>query len=256
MLERTASHLRWTFTIASLAISSWPSELASLKDFYRLIDLKNKMKDGHLPYSPAAGTSGVSLEVRYDSQARVVVPLHIFTGRNIYFNYPSGKSERDALKDVSFSIKAGQLVIIVGTNGSGKSTILKLLTRFYDVASGTILVDGHPIQDYQIADLRSVTASLTQEHTIFPLSLSENIGIGSPSSATDLDKIKQAAKSAGAQGIIDNFTEGYDTILEPISTAYLSYAATGNEALEAEYKKMEKATAVSGTSYSSVGCVC
>jgi ABC-type multidrug transport system fused ATPase/permease subunit len=106
------------------------------------------------------------------------------------------------LKNVSFSITAGQLVVIVGANGSGKSTILKLLTRCYDATSGTVLVDGNPIEDYQIADLRSVTASLTQEHTIFPLSLSENIGIGSPSSATDLDKITQAAKSAGAQDVI------------------------------------------------------
>ncbi|OAX39483.1 P-loop containing nucleoside triphosphate hydrolase protein [Rhizopogon vinicolor AM-OR11-026] len=229
MLEQTASHLRWTFYVATLTISVWPGELASLKNFYRLIDLRNKMKDGNMPYSPAAGASGVSLEVR-----------------NVSFSYPSGKSERDALKDVSFSIKAGQLVVIVGTNGSGKSTILKLLTRSYDATSGTILVDGHPIQDYQIADLRSATANLTQEHTIFPLSLSENIGIGSPSSATNLDRISQAAKLAGAQGIVENFTEGYDTTLEPIRTAYLSYAARGNEALEAEYAKMDKATAVSG----------
>lgn len=177
----------------------------------------------------AAGALGVSLEVR-----------------NVSFNYPGAKSERDALKDVSFSIKAGQLVVIVGANGSGKSTILKLLTRCYDATSGTVLVDGTPIKDYQIADLRSVTASLTQEHTIFPLSLSENIGIGSPSSATNLDKITQAAKLAGAQDVIENFTNGYDTVLEPVKTASLSYTGRGNEVLEKEYEKMEKSTNVSG----------
>ncbi|KAJ8594639.1 P-loop containing nucleoside triphosphate hydrolase protein [Rhizopogon salebrosus TDB-379] len=229
MLEQTTTHIRWTFAVASLAITFWPSELATLRNFYRLIDLSSKMKDGHMPYSPAAGASGVSLEVR-----------------NVFFSYPSGKSERDALKDISFSIKAGQLVVIVGTNGSGKSTILKLLTRCYDATSGTILVDGHPIQDYRIADLRSVTANVTQEHTIFPLSLSENIGIGSPSSVTDLEKINQAADLAGARGIIENFTEGYDTVLEPVRSASLSYAARGNEALVAEYEKMDKKTAVSG----------
>lgn len=145
-------------------------------------------------------------------------------------------------------------MVIVGTNGSGKSTILKLLTRCYDATSGTILIDGHPIQDYQIADLRSATAILTQEHTIFPLSLSENIGIGSPSSVTDPDKINHAAKLAGAQGIIENFTDGYDTVLEPVRSAYLSYAGRGNEELEAEYKKMDKQTAVSGTPHSLVRC--
>jgi ABC-type multidrug transport system fused ATPase/permease subunit len=180
----------------------------------------------------------------------VAALLHLFNDRNVSFNYPGAKSERDALKNVSFSIAAGQLVVIVGANGSGKSTILKLLTRCYDATSGTVLVDGNPIEDYQIADLRSVTASLTQEHTIFPLSLSENIGIGSPSSATDLDKITQAAKSAGAQDVIENFTNGYDTVLEPVKTAYLSYTGRGNEALEKEYEMMEKSTNVSGTSHS------
>ncbi|KAG1759993.1 P-loop containing nucleoside triphosphate hydrolase protein [Suillus occidentalis] len=131
----------------------------------------------------------------------------------------------------------GPVVVIVGANGSGKSTILKLLTRCYDATSGTVLVDGNSIKDYQIADLRSVTASLTQEHTIFPLSLSENIGIGSPSSVTDHDKITQAAKTS---------PDGYDTVLEPVRTAYLSCSGRGNEALEKEYEKMEKATNVSG----------
>ncbi|KAG2750620.1 P-loop containing nucleoside triphosphate hydrolase protein [Suillus brevipes Sb2] len=229
MLEQATTRLRYTFSFARHILTFWPGELASLKNFYRLLDLENKMKDGCMPYSPAAGASGLSLEVR-----------------DVSFNYPGAKSERDALKSVSFSIKAGQLVVIVGANGSGKSTILKLLTRCYDVTSGTVLVDGNPIKDYQIADLRSVTASLTQEHTIFPLSLSENIGIGSPSSVTDHDKITQAAKLAGAQDVIQNFTNGYDTVLEPVRTAYLSYTGRGNEALEKEYEKMEKATNVSG----------
>ncbi|KIK41413.1 hypothetical protein CY34DRAFT_806075 [Suillus luteus UH-Slu-Lm8-n1] len=229
MLEQATTRLRYTFSFARHILTFWPSELANLKNFYRVLDLENKMKDGCMPYSPADGASGLSLEVR-----------------DVSFNYPGAKSERDALKNVSFSIKAGQLVVIVGANGSGKSTILKLLTRCYDATSGTVLVDGNPIEDYQIADLRSVTASLTQEHTIFPLSLSENIGIGSPSSVTDHDKITQAAKLAGAQDVIKNFTDGYDTILEPVKTAYLSYTGRGNEALEKEYEKMEKSTNVSG----------
>ncbi|KAG2366063.1 P-loop containing nucleoside triphosphate hydrolase protein [Suillus spraguei] len=229
MLEQTATRLRYTFSFARHMITVYPSELTSLKNFYRVLDLKNKMKDGCMPYSPAADTSGVSLEVR-----------------NVSFNYPGAKSERDALKDVSLSIKPGQLVVIVGANGSGKSTILKLLTRCYDATSGTVLFDGNPIEDYKIADLRSVTASLTQEHTIFPLSMSENIGIGSPGSSRDLDKITQAAKLAGAQDVIENFTDGYDTVLEPIKTAHLSYRGRGNEVLKKEYEKMEKTTNVSG----------
>ncbi|KAG1855124.1 P-loop containing nucleoside triphosphate hydrolase protein [Suillus tomentosus] len=229
MLQQTATRLRYTFIFAKRIITIYPIELAGLNNFYRLLDLKNKMKDGCMPYSPAAGSSGLSLEVR-----------------NVSFNYPGAKSERDALKDVSFSIKAGQLVVIVGANGSGKSTILKLLTRYYDTTSGTVLIDGNPIEDYRIADLRSVTASLTQEHTLFPLSMSENIGIGSPSSVTNLEKIAQAAKLAGAQDVIQNFTDGYDTVLEPVKTAQISLTGRRNEDLKKEYEKMEKTTNVSG----------
>ncbi|KAG1794733.1 P-loop containing nucleoside triphosphate hydrolase protein [Suillus variegatus] len=229
MLQQTATRIRYTFISVKHIITIYPIELAGLNNFYRLLDLKNKMKDGCMPYSPAVGSSGLSLEVR-----------------NVSFNYPGAKSERDALKDVSFSIKAGQLVVIVGANGSGKSTILKLLTRYYDTTSGTVLIDGNPIQDYRIADLRSVTASLTQEHTLFPLSMSENIGIGSPSSVANLDKIAQAAKLAGAQDVIENFTDGYDTVLEPVKTAQISLTGRGNEDLKKEYEKMEKTTNVSG----------
>ncbi|KAG1899784.1 uncharacterized protein F5891DRAFT_1036549 [Suillus fuscotomentosus] len=238
MLQQTATRLRYTFIFAKRIITIYPIELAGLNNFYRLLDLKNKMKDGCMPYSPAAGSSGLSLEVR-----------------NVSFNYPGAKSERDALKDVSFSIKAGQLVVIVGANGSGKSTILKLLTRYYDTTSGTVVIDGNPIEDYRIADLRSVTASLTQEHTLFPLSMSENIGIGSPSSVTNLEKIAQAAKLAGAQDVIQNFTDGYDTVLEPVKTAQISLTGRRNEDLKKEYEKMEKTTNVSGTSHSLGWCV-
>ncbi|KAG2091008.1 uncharacterized protein F5147DRAFT_780120 [Suillus discolor] len=241
MLEQAATRLRYTFTFAKHIINFYPTELANLNNFYRLLDLKSKMKDGCMPYSPAAGSFGslVRSSVRISSLCAVAL-LHIFIDRNVSFNYPGAKSERDALKDVSFSIKAGQLVVIVGANGSGKSTILKLLTRYYDTTSGTVLIDGNPIQDYRIADLRSVTASLTQEHTLFPLSMSENIGIGSPSSVTNLDKIARAAKLAGAQDVIENFTEGYDTVLEPVKTAQISRTGRGNEVLKKEYEKMEK----------------
>jgi ABC-type multidrug transport system fused ATPase/permease subunit len=255
MLEQATTRLRYTFSFARHILTFWPSELANLKNFYRVLDLENKMKDGCMPYSPADGASGLSLEVRYESQVLCSCSSSSFIDRDVSFNYPGAKSERDALKNVSFSIKAGQLVVIVGANGSGKSTILKLLTRCYDATSGTVLIDGNPIEDYQIADLRSVTASLTQEHTIFPLSLSENIGIGSPSSVTDHDKITQAAKLAGAQDVIKNFTDGYDTVLEPVKTAYLSYTGRGNEALEKEYEKMEKSTNVSGASHSLGWCM-
>lgn len=146
-----------------------------------------------------------------------------FELRNVSFSYPGSKSLTGALKDVSFSIKPGQLVIIVGANGSGKSTIIKLLTRLYDVTSGEILVDGLPIQDYKISDLHDATATLTQNNHIYPLSLAKNIGLGCPASVEDTEMVKEAAKQGGADELIDNLAEGFDTTLDPVRTAYSSW---------------------------------
>lgn len=78
MLQQVATSLRWTFAFATMTMTRWPGEMASLKNFYRLIDLKNKMKDGCMPYSPEAGASGVSLEVRYESQVSCGCSLSSF----------------------------------------------------------------------------------------------------------------------------------------------------------------------------------
>lgn len=78
-------------------------------------------------------------------------------------------------------IPSSSLVVIVGENGSGKSSIVKLLTQLYAPTSGSILIDGVDSICYREDDLYAATALLTQDHTIFPLSISENIGIGDPS---------------------------------------------------------------------------
>lgn len=172
----------------------------------------------------------------------------IYAPRNISFSYPSSHSERATLCDVSFTIQPGQLVVIVGTNGSGKSTIIKLLSRFYEHTSGSILIDGIPIEEYRMEELRKGIAMLTQEHQLFPLSIEENIKLGSSEAEAmdDQQKIRESVLAAGAEGIVKNFSDGYDTVLEPVKTGYLSYAGQGNRELEAIQNKLEKPTSISG----------
>lgn len=172
----------------------------------------------------------------------------ICVSRDVSFSYPSSGSERAALSGVSFTIQPGQLVVIVGANGSGKSTIIKLLSRFYEPTSGSILIDGIPIEEYRMDELRKGIAMLTQEHQLFPLSAEENIKLGSSEAEAmdDQEKIKESVLAAGAEGVVKNFSNGYDTVLEPVKTGYLSYAGQGNRELEAIQQNLDKPTSISG----------
>jgi ABC-type multidrug transport system fused ATPase/permease subunit len=146
---------------------------------------------------------------------------------------------------VSFSIKAGQLVVIVGPNGSGKSTIVKMLNRLYDPTSGEVLLDGQPMNSYRISDLRQATADLTQDHTLYPLSIRENIGLGHPPCVSDMELIIQSAKLGGAYDFISKFEQGFDTTLHPIQTARLINRG-GAHPLKEMSDKLEKQLEVSG----------
>jgi hypothetical protein len=167
--------------------------------------------------------------------------------RNISFAYPGEKSKENALRDISFHIPAGSLTVIVGANGSGKSTIIKLLTRMYDADAGALLVDGLPIQRFRVADLRQAQATLTQEHRLYPLSLAENIGLGYAEHVDDTGMIMQAARDGGAAGVLDKLKNGKDTILHPVQTAFgYQLDDEKHKTLKEVLGKLEKATEVSG----------
>lgn len=165
------------------------------------------------------------------------------------FAYPGGKSKDNAIKNVSLKIPAGHLVVIVGANGSGKSTIIKLLNRLYDVDSGEILVDGLPIKSYRISDLRRVQALLTQDHKLYPLSLAENIGLGNPDRIHDQEMINQAAEAGGASDVISKLNDGIQTILSPVKTAQGPHLdKEKHKKLKSILDGLEKAAEVSGES--------
>ncbi|WP_264706904.1 ABC transporter ATP-binding protein [Wolbachia endosymbiont (group B) of Archips podanus] len=120
-------------------------------------------------------------------------------------------ADKPALNNVSFSIEAGQSVLIVGPSGSGKSTILKLLLRFHDPSEGSITIDGQNIKTIALNDLRSLFGLVPQDHMIFSCSIMENILYGKP--GAEYEEVKQAAISAYAMEFIDKLPDKFDTFV-------------------------------------------
>ena len=128
---------------------------------------------------------------------------------HLSFVYPD--SGVQALRDISFSIAAGQTLGIIGTTGSGKSTLANLLMRMYDASSGEILVDGRPIQQYSLASLRSQIGVVPQDVFLFSDTIANNIAFGLDQA--NLDRITQAAKDADVYQNILDFPKGFETLL-------------------------------------------
>ncbi len=124
------------------------------------------------------------------------------------FSYIPGKP---VLQDVDFTIAAGEKIALVGHTGSGKSTMVKLLMRFYDVQSGAILIDGHRIKDLKLSYLREQIGLVAQDPFLFNGTVAENILYGNIEA--DRDQVISAAVAAHADPFIKNLPEGYDTMV-------------------------------------------
>ncbi|KAF7357995.1 P-loop containing nucleoside triphosphate hydrolase protein [Mycena venus] len=205
ILQQHANGLRGSITGLVHEVAEVAEIVTALNDLYKMADLKNKVVDGDEAYPNSAVSTdrGMAFELK-----------------NVSFAYPGGKSKDNAIRNLSLKIPAGHLVVIVGANGSGKSTIIKLMSRLYDVDSGEILVDGIPIQKYRLGDLRKVQALLSQDLKLFPLTLAENIGLGNPDHINDMKMVMEAAESGGASEVIKKLNDGAQAVLYPIQTAY------------------------------------
>ena len=128
--------------------------------------------------------------------------------RNVSFAYDR---ERSVLRDISFEIQAGTCLGIAGTTGAGKTTLVSLLTRFYDPTAGEILLDGVDLRDYKLADLRNQFAIVLQEPVLFSTSIAENIAYARPGASEA--EIVAAAKAANAHDFIVRLPQGYDTLV-------------------------------------------
>lgn len=129
---------------------------------------------------------------------------------NIVFTYPT--AEKPALNQVSFEVKEGKSVALVGRSGSGKSTIANLLTRFYDIDSGEIRLDGKNIEDFRLSSLRNQVAIVSQNVHLFNDTIANNIAYASEGKFSEQDII-DAATTAHAMEFIEGFPEGLNTII-------------------------------------------
>ena len=181
------SQLYSPLSTMSRKIASLQSHLASAERAFALLDEEPEVAEraGARPLARASGAV-------------------VF--RNVSFAYGAG---RQALHDISFEVPPGARVGIAGRTGAGKTTLVSLLTRFYDPTGGSILLDGVDLRDYKLADLRAQFGIVLQEPVLFSTSIAVNIGYARPG-ATDLE-IAAAAKAAGAHDFIAGLPKGYAT---------------------------------------------
>jgi len=158
---------------------------------FAVIDTEPEIRDPDVTTPLPAGRGAITLE-------------------GVSFSYPA-RPEMTVLDRVDLVIKPGESIAVVGTSGAGKSTILSLLYRFYDVDAGRVLFEGVDVRDLALADLRGALAMVAQEPVLFSGSIRDNISYGKKG-ATD-DEIVQAARDANAHDFITSFPEGYGTVI-------------------------------------------
>lgn len=134
-----------------------------------------------------------------------------FEFRKVSFHYPG--SERLVLNNLDFRIEAGQRIALVGENGQGKTTFVKLLTRLYEPSAGAILLDGVDLREYDITDLQRQIGVIFQDFMRYDLPARENIGVGRIENLSDLRSIREAARKSGADEIVARLPHGFDQML-------------------------------------------
>ncbi|MCY6491654.1 ABC transporter ATP-binding protein [Leptolyngbya sp. GGD] len=181
--------LLWPFTQLGQTLDQYQRAMASINRVMNLLDTPIAIPTGNRPFP----THQVKGEVEI---------------RNITFAYPD---RTPALTNLSLHLPAGQTIGIVGATGSGKSTLVKLLLRFYEIQQGQILIDGVDIRELQLRDLRRCIGWVSQEVFLFHGTVAENIAYGSFDASRE--EIMQAAKLAEAHEFIADLPQGYDTIV-------------------------------------------
>ncbi|WP_162428078.1 ABC transporter ATP-binding protein [Pontibacter pudoricolor] len=136
---------------------------------------------------------------------------HGFTFENVGFKYQN--SERWAVRNLSFHLRAGEKLALVGENGAGKTTLVKLLARLYEPTEGRILLDGVDLREYDLNDLRHQVGIIFQDYVRFQMSASDNIAIGQISNIRDKERIQGSAQKSLADPVIQRLPDKYDQVL-------------------------------------------
>jgi ABC-type multidrug transport system fused ATPase/permease subunit len=223
--------------------------LARVHKFFTAVQVGPEPDENAVSYPDDASTDpkGMAVEFRYALAFQALKSLtECRIGSNVTFNYSGSKAKQPAINDISFSILPGQLIVIVGANGSGKTSMVKLLTRVHEPNTGTIIIDGHSAEHFKHFDLREATAVLSQDHTLFGgVSIAEDVGLGRWKAQQRRELIEQALHLGGATHLLSKLNAGSDTVLSPVQTKELGYQIT-NGPLKRMHDKIEKESSVSG----------
>eukprot|EP01055_Gregarina_sp_Pseudo9_P000528 Gregarina_sp_Pseudo_9__527@NODE_133_length_4090_cov_119_924216_g125_i0_p1_GENE_NODE_133_length_4090_cov_119_924216_g125_i0NODE_133_length_4090_cov_119_924216_g125_i0_p1_ORF_typecomplete_len1308_score219_96ABC_membrane/PF00664_23/3_4e47ABC_membrane/PF00664_23/3_3e47ABC_tran/PF00005_27/2_1e41ABC_tran/PF00005_27/2_6e39SMC_N/PF02463_19/23SMC_N/PF02463_19/3_3e05SMC_N/PF02463_19/3_5e02SMC_N/PF02463_19/2_6e06AAA_21/PF13304_6/0_00014AAA_21/PF13304_6/0_012AAA_15/PF13175_6/0_00019AAA_15/PF13175_6/0_0032AA len=176
---------------ASPSLGALGQAAASMDIMHKLISRKSQID----PDDPSGFKSDVALKGEIEF-------------KNVKFRYPT-RHDRVVFNNLNLKIEAGKSTALVGASGCGKSTIIQLVERFYDVNQGQVLIDGRNIQDYNVKWLRQQMALVSQEPRLFATSVEENISAGKEESTSE--EVRAAAKSANAHDFIMGFPSGYET---------------------------------------------
>lgn len=176
--------------------ATYQSGMAALEKIFQLLDVKPDLEDR----ADAVELPRIAGEVDFDD---VCFAYQRRRGED------SGAEQVLALDHISLQIPPGQTVALVGATGAGKSTMAKLIARFYDPTSGAILIDGHDLREVSSRSLRSQMGIVPQEAFLFSGTVAENIAFGRPDA--DADQIRAAAAAVGAEEFISELPHGYDT---------------------------------------------
>lgn len=149
-----------------------------------------------------------ALSIEKGGERKLDEPFRELRLERVGFSYKTGGK---ALDDISFSIKAGDRIALVGPSGAGKSTFVNLIPRFYDPQEGRILLNGHPLEEYDLGVLRKNIAIVSQDNFLFNMSVLHNIAYGQKN--PDREACMAAARAAYAHEFIEEMPEGYDTII-------------------------------------------
>jgi subfamily B ATP-binding cassette protein MsbA len=163
--------------------------VASAERLFGVLDAPDEVDTGTLPMPRAKG---------------------LIEFRNVGARY-AGQTE-PALQGISFDARPGTVTAIVGRSGSGKSTLVKLIPRFYDIESGRILLDGHPLDEYRLADLRRQIALVGQQVMLFDGSIADNVAYGEMAAA-DPQSLERAVRGANAMEFVERLPEGLQSAI-------------------------------------------
>lgn len=180
-----------SFLMLAMIFMMLPRAQVSAKRINEVLDKKVKLKEGNITSSKETGT---------------------ITFKNVSFKYP--KAEEYVLKDISFDIKKGETVAFIGSTGSGKSTLINLIPRFYDVTEGEILVDNINVKEYKEEVLNDKIGYIPQKAVIFSGTINSNIGFGKVNGKkVFLKKIKESANVAQASEFIEKLDNKYNSLV-------------------------------------------